>query len=182
MVIKKLTPCLWNGREKNYSQKFPRTSIMSHGNKSLLFQLLNFIIAIKKPWKCFLNVPIHRTLKDLVNLSLRKFRLGKVIIWHKFDPISCCWQDYFTFFRHAFLPKVFVCLFRDSRFRLRLVLRFSFVRIRKTVDRSSRDDVLKRIFRKLFSTCKRLEEVPFTIRKCRYTFLFLNPILLYSED
>ena len=139
-------------------------------------------VAIKKPWKCFLNVPIHRTLKDLVNLSLRKFRLGKVIIWHKFDPISCCWQDYFTFFRHAFLPKVFVCLFRDSRSRLRLVLRFSFVRIRKTVDRSSRDDVLKRIFRKLFSTCKRLEEVPFTIRKFSYTYLFLNPILLYSKD
>ena len=116
---------------------------------------------------------------DLSKSFSEKVQIRKVIIWHKFDPISCCWQDHFTFFRHAFLPKVFVCLFRDSRFRLRLVLRFSFVRIRKTVYpvyRSSRDDVLKNMFRNLFLTCKRLEEVPYTIRKCSNIFvLFLNP-------
>ena len=45
---KKITSYLRNGRKKTYSQKFPRTSIMSHGNKALLFQFLNLIIAIKK--------------------------------------------------------------------------------------------------------------------------------------
>ena len=50
---KKLNSCLGNGRIKFYSRKFLRTSIMSHGNKTLLFQFLNLIIAFSNaivPW------------------------------------------------------------------------------------------------------------------------------------
>ena len=42
-------------KEKTYSQKFPSTSIMSHGNKALLFQFLNPIIAIKNATIAFLD-------------------------------------------------------------------------------------------------------------------------------
>ena len=52
---KKLTSCLGNGRKKIYSQNFLRTSIMSHGNKTLLFQFLNLIIAFRNAPLAFLE-------------------------------------------------------------------------------------------------------------------------------
>ena len=52
---KKTNPLFMKWKEKTYRQKFPRTSIMSHGNKALLFQFLNPIIAIKNATIAFLD-------------------------------------------------------------------------------------------------------------------------------
>ena len=58
---KKLTSYLRNGRKNTYSQKFPRTSLMSHGNKALIFQFLNLITAIKNSPIAFLEqvIPVE---------------------------------------------------------------------------------------------------------------------------